>query len=113
MLVSPGRLMAGVTDMAAYLVYVRANTRDAEGYEAYSRQVPPTYRDHPHRALVLNGAITMLEGEPLDGIVIVEFPSVEAARAQYFSDEYQAIRDRRTESADGAFFIVEGVASST
>ena len=95
--------------MAAYLVYVRGQTRDVEGYEAYCRMVPTTYRDHPHRALVLNGAITALEGAPPDGIVIVEFPSVEAARAQYFSDEYQAIRNNRTESADGLFFIVEGV----
>ena len=52
----------------------------------------------------------MREGEPGVGrLVILEFPSVEAARTFYDSPEYQAILPIRFESASSTLVIAEGV----
>jgi uncharacterized protein (DUF1330 family) len=93
----------------AYLIYVRSTTNDADGYQSYSSKVPSTYVGRTYQALVLNGPITPLEGTAPQGVVVVQFPNVEAAKSQYFSDAYQEIAGQRRRSAKGAMFIVEGV----
>jgi uncharacterized protein (DUF1330 family) len=101
------------TQAPAYLIYMRSQTSNLEGYESYSGKVPQTYEGRSYRALVLNGPITSLEGVAPDGVVVVQFPSVEAAKSQYYSAEYQAIAGERQMAAEGPMFIVEGVPEST
>jgi hypothetical protein len=49
-----------------------------------------------------------LEGEPVDGVAVVEFPSMQAAKAWYDSPAYRAIRPHRLNGARYIGRLVEG-----
>ena len=50
-----------------------------------------------------------LEGEAPDGVVMLEFPTVEDAKAWYFSPGYQAAAQHRKKGANYRVILVEGV----
>ena len=52
-----------------------------------------------------------LEGPEVEGVVIAEFPSTEAARAWYDSPAYQAAANDRRRGAVYRGLIVEGTPS--
>ncbi|MCX7864454.1 MAG: DUF1330 domain-containing protein, partial [Novosphingobium sp.] len=74
-------------------------------YVEANRANPPRQAIKP---LVAYGAITPLEGKAPDGVVMLEFESVEAARAWYESPEYQAAVVHRLRCGDWTAFIVDG-----
>ena len=51
-----------------------------------------------------------LEGPELEGVVILEFPTVEEAREWYDSPAYRQAREHRFRGADYRAFIVDGLA---
>lgn len=59
--------------------------------------------------LVVYGELESLEGSPVDGAVVVEFPSREAALAWYHSEEYQSAIPLRQQAGDYDVFIVDGM----
>ena len=92
--------------------YVIANVsvEDAAGYEGYRSQTAAIIEKYGGRFLVRGGAIEVKEGEPgIARLVILEFPSVEAARLFYDSPEYQAILPIRQAHAESSLCIVEGL----
>ena len=95
--------------MPAYFIAFRDKMKDAAKYAAYLEKAGPTIASHPSRLLVANGALTPLEGALPDGVVVIEFPDVAAARAWYESPEYQAILGERLAVTEGRAVIVEGV----
>jgi len=72
-----------------------------------SRGRPPP--DPKLTPLVLYGAMESLEGEAPDGVVILQFPTVEDAKTWYHSPGYQAAVPHRKEGANYRAFIVEGL----
>ncbi|KCZ90999.1 DUF1330 domain-containing protein [Hyphomonas jannaschiana] len=50
-----------------------------------------------------------LEGADADGVVILRFPDMDAAKAWYTSPEYQAARAHRFQAADYRVILVDGV----
>jgi len=95
--------------MPAYFIAFRDKMKDAAKYAAYLEKAGPTINSHPSRLLVANGALTPLEGASPDGVVVIEFPDVAAARAWYDSPEYQAIIGERLAVTEGRAVIVEGM----
>jgi uncharacterized protein (DUF1330 family) len=95
--------------MAAYFVAFRDSMSDPARYAAYLEAALPTAAGRPARILVMNGGLTPLEGECPDGVVIVEFPDVEAASSWYQSPEYQAVVGERLACTKGRAVIVEGM----
>jgi uncharacterized protein (DUF1330 family) len=92
--------------------YVIANVsvRDAAAYEGYRSRTAAIIAQYGGRFLVRGGAVEVREGEPgIDRLVILEFPSMEAARIFYDSPEYQAILPIRLEYASSTLVIAEGV----
>jgi uncharacterized protein (DUF1330 family) len=85
--------------MPAYMVYVCQEVWDRAKLEEYWRAIGPTIEGYGARGLSAYAPFEQLEGEPVEGVVVVEFPSRERARAWYESDAYKAIRHLRTESA--------------
>ena len=66
---------------------------------------------HGAEVLVRGGAVTVLEGDwQPSRIVVLRFPSVEAARAFHDSPEYRRAREARTGAAVMRMIAVEGVA---
>jgi uncharacterized protein (DUF1330 family) len=94
--------------MPAYLV---ANTHitDHARYDEYKRRVAPLIAKHGGRFLVRGGAHTVLEGawQP-SRLVVIEFPSMDALRAWYDSDEYAPLISLRQQAATGDLVAVEG-----
>jgi uncharacterized protein (DUF1330 family) len=58
---------------------------------------------------VLYGSFDLLEGAPLEGAAVLEFPTIEQARAWYDSPGYQAAAAHRHAGANYRVFIIDGV----
>jgi uncharacterized protein (DUF1330 family) len=95
--------------MAAYIVFTREKLRNSEEYERYKEKARPAAKGHPLKPLALYGKYEMLEGPAIEGAVILEFPSVEAAKTYYHSPPYQDAVKHRFLGADYRAFIVEGL----
>ncbi len=71
--------------MPAYLV-ARIRVTDPEKYRGYMALSPAAIEKHGGRFPARGGEVVTLEGEPEDRrVVIVEFPTLEAARTFYDS----------------------------
>ena len=95
--------------MSAYFISFRDTMKDAARYAAYAQKAGASMAGREAKVIVANGAVTPLEGAPPDGVVIIEFPSVEAAKAWYESPEYQAVVGERLAVTEGRAVIVEGL----
>lgn len=94
--------------MSAYVVFVRETVTDRQALDCY-RELTPAARDaHPLVPLAFYGTHEVLEGEPVDGVAILDFPSMAAARAWYASPEYQAALPHRLRGSTGRVYLVEG-----
>jgi uncharacterized protein (DUF1330 family) len=95
--------------MAAYFVMIREKTTDAASLAEYGPRASLAAQHHPLKPLAIYGALGLLEGDAIEGAVIIEFPDMAAARAWYDSAAYQAaVKFRHAGSKSKAFFI-EGV----
>jgi uncharacterized protein (DUF1330 family) len=94
--------------MPSYVVFTRERMRDRGEYEIYREKSRAANAAHDVKALALYGKHEVLEGPAIEGAVILEFPSPEAARAYYHSAAYQDAVKHRFLGADYRVFIVEG-----
>ena len=96
--------------MAAYLI-ADITVRDAEGFERYRQAVPPLIAAAGGRYIVRGGRTETLEGEfGLHRVVILEFPSMEAARGFYDSAAYAPLLALRLATTESRAVLVEGYA---
>jgi uncharacterized protein (DUF1330 family) len=95
--------------VAAYIVFMREKLRDPTAFGAYMEAVPPTLEGHPVRPLALYGRIDTLEGPPIEGTVIAEFPDWDSAMAWYNSPAYTEARAIRFKAGEYRVFITEGL----
>src|SRR5919199_6005549 len=95
--------------MPAYVV-VQITVRDPAAYERYKELVPSSIAAYGGRYVVRGGATETLEGSwRPTRLVVVEFPSVERARAWWSSPEYAAAKGLRQASADAEMLLVGGL----
>ena len=95
--------------MAAYIVFIRESTRNASELETYAQNVGPTLAGHPITVLAAYGRHEVLEGQDVEGVVIVAFPSFDEAKTWYDSPAYREVREHRFRGADYRAVIVDGV----
>ena len=96
--------------MSAYMLFIReGQIRDASEMQTYQRMVRAIPPDPKLTALAAYGAMQPLEGELPDGVVLLQFPTVEDAKAWYESSAYQAAVPHRQKGADYRAFIVQGL----
>jgi len=86
----------------------RITVHQPDRYHEYVDAATPAYREYGASFLVRGGAYDGVEGEARPRNVVIEFPSMDAARACYNSDQYAKARAIRHEIADGELIIVEG-----
>lgn len=101
--------------MLAYLIARFDMTdpeRAKEAYKKYVDQAGPAYEAHGARFLVRGGTAHPLEGEARSRNVVIEFPSLEEARACYESDVYQKAAAHRLQVAEGEIVLVQGAVAS-
>ena len=85
---------------AAYAVVIREKTRNPAKLDEYKQIVPAIFQTHHATFLANHGRFEVLDGPKSENIIIIEFPSYEAARAWYHSTEYQAACERRFQGGD-------------
>ena len=95
--------------MATYIVFTRESTNNPAELETYSEKVGPTLTGHPVSVLAAYGRQEVIEGPDVEGVVILEFPTFEAAKAWYNSPAYRQVREHRFRGATYRAVIVEGV----
>jgi uncharacterized protein (DUF1330 family) len=95
--------------MPAYLIF-DIHVTDPEGYEPYRQRAAGIIEAHGGRYLVRGGEHETVEGEwDADRVVVVEFDSVEQAKAAYASPEYQEIAPIRQGASESKALLVQGV----
>ncbi|HEU4929960.1 MAG TPA: DUF1330 domain-containing protein [Candidatus Krumholzibacteria bacterium] len=94
--------------MAAYLV-ARVDVRDWDRYKEYMRHTPRVIAQHGGRFIVRGAPAITIEGaDDPRRLVVIEFPSLERAKAFYDSPAYQSIRHYRDGAGEAQFVIVDG-----
>jgi uncharacterized protein (DUF1330 family) len=93
--------------MTAYVVN-EIWVKDAERFQTYAVQVPPTLAPFGGRYVVRSGATEPVEGDPPGRIVILEFPDRAAALAWRASPAYQAILPIRDATSTSRVYVAEG-----
>jgi uncharacterized protein (DUF1330 family) len=95
--------------MVAYVI-VDLDVKDAAGYDSYRREVPATLAKYGGRFLVRGGASEVLEGSwAPKRVVVLEFPSMDALKRWYHSEEYKPLIKLRQAHSSGDLIAVEGV----
>lgn len=94
--------------MPAYVI-AHVDVTDPVKYDDYKRLVPASLAKYGGRFLVRGPVPEVLEGawDP-KRLVIVEFPSIEQARAWYKSLEYAPAKALRQAASEGTFVLLEG-----
>jgi uncharacterized protein (DUF1330 family) len=95
--------------MPAYLVS-DVSIQDAEAFQVYRTRAAAAIARYGGRYLARVGAIEPLEGSwRPERIIIVEFPSIEQARAWYRSPEYASALEVRDRALSRDLILVDGV----
>ena len=95
--------------MAGYII-VEIDVTDPAVYEEYRHAAGATVLAHGGKYLVRGGAAETLEGDwRPKRIVVLEFESVERARAWWSCEEYREPKKLRQKSAVTKMILVEGV----
>ncbi|MGN7295430.1 DUF1330 domain-containing protein [Rhizobium sp. SAFR-030] len=95
--------------MTAYAVGLLRNVRLNDGIVAYLCGIDATLEPFGGRFIIHGGRKEVLEGAPSDDLIVIGFPTMEAARSWYASPAYQALIGLRSQGADGDVFLMEGV----
>jgi len=82
---------------------------DPDQYKHYAGDAPIAFKKYGAVFLARGGASEQMEGKGRPRNVVVEFPSLQAARDCYNSAEYQAARAKRIGAGEADIVIVEGV----
>jgi uncharacterized protein (DUF1330 family) len=94
--------------MAAYVI-ARVQVEDVEEYRKYTNVTPGIIAQYGGRFIARGGEVVTFEGpEEAGRVVILEFPSMDAAKAWYRSPEYQEARKIRLSCATGTLIAVDG-----
>ena len=95
--------------MPAFVV-LDIDVLDNEKYDVYKQMAPPTIAPYGGRYIVRGGKVETLEGAwSPKRLVILEFPSVDRAKAWINSPEYEKPKATRHECSRSQLIIVEGL----
>jgi uncharacterized protein (DUF1330 family) len=95
--------------MPAYVI-ADVTVTDPATMDEYRQQVPATIARYGGRFVVRGGAHQSLEGDwKPSRLVVIEFPTLDAARRWYDSEEYREPKALRIKAGRTNLVIVEGV----
>ncbi len=95
--------------MPAYLI-ADMNVTDPAAYEEYKRLAPPAIQKYGGRYLARAGETAILEGDwAPTRLVILEFESLEKAKAFFDSPEYRVARKAREGTGKFRMVVTDGL----
>ena len=92
-----------------YAVMIRDRMIDPEEFATYGKMAGAARGDHQIKPLAFYGPHEVVEGPPVEGVVILEFADMAAAKAWYHSDAYQAAAQHRFKGAEYRVLFVDGI----
>jgi uncharacterized protein (DUF1330 family) len=94
---------------SAYII-ANVSVTDPVQYEEYKKLSSEAMKIHQPEVCARGGKVEVLEGDwQPERVVVLKFPSVEAARAYNASVQYQIARKAREGAAIMRMVVVEGV----
>ena len=84
------------------------DVHNADGYKEYVAALPDILRKFGGRYVTRGGRTDVVEGKNRSRVVVLEFPSYDAAMACYRSPEYAKAISLRQASADADLIVIEG-----
>jgi len=94
--------------MAAYII-VEVSIHNPAEYEDYKKLTPGSLKNFQGKFIVRGAKTECLEGEwNPERIVLLEFPTVELAKAWWASEEYAPAKALRQRTAHTKMLLVEG-----
>ncbi|MGT2472114.1 DUF1330 domain-containing protein [Paraburkholderia terrae] len=93
--------------MSAYLIFVVHSAHDKALLQKYRDEAIPVVKSQGVKFFAGPVISAALENGPVDSSVVLEFPTVEDARAWYKSPEYAPLKAMRQAAATSTTFIVE------
>jgi uncharacterized protein (DUF1330 family) len=95
--------------MPAYLI-AEIDVTDPVAYEEYKKHTPAAIARYGGRFLVRGGTVDSREGDwSPQRLIVVEFPTMERARAFYESPEYAPALAIRRRAARSRLILAEGI----
>ena len=104
-----GRARQGGGNAACYAVALLRHVTMGPEIVSYLEAIDATLAPFQGRFIVHGGPCHRLEGAPPGDLIVIEFPSLSAARDWYASPAYAAILPHRLRNSEGDVFLIEGV----
>ena len=105
-----GGARAQTTPVKKAYIVVQSDVTNPEQYAAYAKLTPSIIEKHGGRFLARGGRNATLEGAKAPArVVVLEFPSYEAAQGFYNGPDYTAARKVRAGAATMQIVVVEGM----
>jgi uncharacterized protein (DUF1330 family) len=95
--------------MTAYVVFIKDGVNDPAEMELYAAKAGASTAGHPLTPLAFYGTNETWEGQTAEGLVIIAFPDMAAAKAWYTSPAYEAAKVHRLAGATYRVMVTEGV----
>ena len=95
--------------MKGYVIF-QETVFDQAAFERYKSLSPQSIGRYGGKFIVRGGRVEPLEGAfGFERVVVIEFPSVEAARDWYHSTDYAEAKALRLQISEGQAILVEGI----
>ena len=95
--------------MTAWGIAAMQKVNDADGFAAYGAGAGPTVAQYGGKRVAGGTKIEIADGTwSPSGMVVLEFESLEKAKAWYNSSEYQAVVGQRLSTSDSSLIFVDG-----
>ena len=95
--------------MPAYAIFIKNKTIDADELKTYGQKAAGARGDHQITPLAFYGPLEVLEGDAAEGVVLLSFPDMDAAKAWYHSPAYQDAKQHRLKGADYRVILAQGL----
>ena len=89
-------------------VVAEVDVTDPGTFKQYAEKTPGTIAQYGGHYVIRGGKNTSIEGDATKRFVVIQFDSVEKAKAWEDSPEYGALKPIRHSSAKSRVFIIEG-----
>lgn len=95
--------------MTAYVILIRNSITNQSELDIYAAMAIKARGAEPPTPLAYYGEAVALEGTELNGVVILKFKDMDAARNWYHSPAYQEAKAHRLKGADCRVILAAGV----
>jgi len=95
--------------VSVYVIVVIEKVKDQAELAEYRRIGIPSLQNKNVKFRVRPGPVEVLEGAPVDGVVMLEFPTLEEAKEWYNSPVYQEALKHRRVGAQCHALLVQGL----